>query len=503
MLTANHSHPQKALNLFNAALVTPTYYVFFTSSTIVTSAVLFQGFKGTPTSITTVIMGFLQICAGVVLLQLSKSAKDVPDAAVFKGDLDQVREVAEQEQPESEPKADALRGTAAIIRRLSVTRQKREAEEAKHIHEEKLKDQMEPIGENEIVEWDGLRRRKTVVGANAPGTPVIRRKTVHPPLGMSQFPDDYDPNEHEPDTPERSNEEHTTLFNRAKSLVQGKHGRNPSGGSGNFRSPMHPVALTEISVGPPKDGDTPIHPYGPGSFQEAQEHIYGVPANFIHGQDTSYKGAPSPAPSRSTLGPEVPPHTSRRQFSFQNVFHRPKTPNTASPDPAAAPLSGRPPPSRARSNTNEQKKAMKTATEEERLGLVKGDSHAMLIKPQHSHNDSPASDSYDRDIYHSPSDDDEEQQWQIPRAQQYPPHEQTRRPVPPPQMSYHSPPTSTTTRLPPQRNDSADNYATSRARFESNRSSPEMRNVVPGRRKDSDGTDRSAEPLAGGTGAFI
>lgn len=44
---------QKALNIFNAALVTPTYYVCFTSSTIVTSAILFRGFKGTPSSITT------------------------------------------------------------------------------------------------------------------------------------------------------------------------------------------------------------------------------------------------------------------------------------------------------------------------------------------------------------------------------------------------------------------------------------------------------------------
>jgi len=52
-----------------------------------------------------VVMGFLQICAGVVLLQLSKSAKNVPDAEVFRGDLDQVRTVAEQEEPESEPKA--------------------------------------------------------------------------------------------------------------------------------------------------------------------------------------------------------------------------------------------------------------------------------------------------------------------------------------------------------------------------------------------------------------
>ncbi|KAK4995552.1 hypothetical protein LTR60_007906, partial [Cryomyces antarcticus] len=54
----------KALNIFNAALVTPTYYVFFTSSTIVTSAFLFRGFKGTAASISTVVMGFLQICAG-------------------------------------------------------------------------------------------------------------------------------------------------------------------------------------------------------------------------------------------------------------------------------------------------------------------------------------------------------------------------------------------------------------------------------------------------------
>ena len=105
-------------------MVTPTYYVYFTSSTIITSAILFRGFKGTVTSIITVVMGFFVICAGVVLLQLSKSAKDVPDTAVFAGDLDQLRTIAEQEQPESEPKADAIRGAAAIVRRFSTARQK-------------------------------------------------------------------------------------------------------------------------------------------------------------------------------------------------------------------------------------------------------------------------------------------------------------------------------------------------------------------------------------------
>lgn len=60
-------------------------------------------------------MGFLQICAGVVLLQLSKSAKNVPDAEVFRGDLDQVRTVAEQEEPEYEPKAGKCRSYVLVM----------------------------------------------------------------------------------------------------------------------------------------------------------------------------------------------------------------------------------------------------------------------------------------------------------------------------------------------------------------------------------------------------
>lgn len=488
---------QKALNLFNAALVTPTYYVFFTSATIVTSAILFQGFKGTFLSITTVVMGFLQICAGVVLLQLSKSAKDVPDAAVFKGDLDQVREVAEQEQPETEPKADALRGTAALIRRISVTRQKMEAEEAKRLHDEKLKDQMEPIGENEVVEWDGLRRRKTVVGQANPSTPVVRRKTLHPPLGMSHFPD---PEDEEQQSPEHEQRDTTHFFqnvrNRAHTVLHPGQGPRNTSHEDDTRSPMHPVALTEIAVGPPKTGEGSR--YAAGSLEEAQAHIYGLSPRLIKAEDERYKDSASPAPS-NTLAPEPPPHTSRRQFSFQNVFHRPKTPNTQQPDSNNAPSPSRPP---VTARSNSEKKALKTATEEERLGLVKGDSHAMLIQSQHSHTDSSNSDPYDRDMYYtrSPSDDDEEDDWQIPRTQ-YPPYEQTRRPLAQAQPSSQSQPTSTT-RLPPiPRSDSLDSHGSKR-KDSGPRSSPELRNVVPGVRKDSDG-DRRAEPRAGGTGAFI
>ncbi|KAF9128085.1 hypothetical protein BGW39_005360 [Mortierella sp. 14UC] len=71
----------KALNLFNTAMVTPVYYVIFTSATLVASVILFQGFSASATSIMTVVMGFFVICAGVVLLQTSKR-HDAAAAAV-------------------------------------------------------------------------------------------------------------------------------------------------------------------------------------------------------------------------------------------------------------------------------------------------------------------------------------------------------------------------------------------------------------------------------------
>jgi len=62
----------KALNLFNTAMVTPVYYVTFTSLTIISSAILSQGFEAPPKSVVTVVLGFLVICSGIILLQYSK-----------------------------------------------------------------------------------------------------------------------------------------------------------------------------------------------------------------------------------------------------------------------------------------------------------------------------------------------------------------------------------------------------------------------------------------------
>lgn len=62
----------KALELFNTAAVTPTYYVLFTAATIVTSVILSKGLHASPVAIVTIVFGFLTICAGIALLQLSK-----------------------------------------------------------------------------------------------------------------------------------------------------------------------------------------------------------------------------------------------------------------------------------------------------------------------------------------------------------------------------------------------------------------------------------------------
>ncbi|KAJ1540346.1 hypothetical protein HK405_011403, partial [Cladochytrium tenue] len=59
----------KALELFSTNLVTPIYYVFFTSATISASAILFQGFNDAPAAqVASVLCGFVTIFVGVHLL---------------------------------------------------------------------------------------------------------------------------------------------------------------------------------------------------------------------------------------------------------------------------------------------------------------------------------------------------------------------------------------------------------------------------------------------------
>lgn len=306
---------QKALNIFNAAVVTPTYYVYFTSTTIITSAILFKGFKGTPTSIVTVVMGFLTICSGVVLLQLSKSAKDVPDAAVFNGDLDQIHTIAEQEQPETEPKADAIRGAAAIVRRISQVRQHMEARELQRLHDEKMAEAMTPISEDgpPQYEWDGLRRRRTMASSmrarsTTPMPVSPSPRSPHPPLGMSYFPTEEDDQLHS------AQQQGGILPNfiigsrgrpRAET-VRLTHNDGVHAEYAQAQSPMYPVPLTEIIV--------PIERKDDGA-ETPSALAHGLLAEGMEHRETRANDAQS-------LAPTPPPHSTKRQYSFQRVLRR-------------------------------------------------------------------------------------------------------------------------------------------------------------------------------------
>ncbi|KAJ5668868.1 hypothetical protein N7462_009938 [Penicillium macrosclerotiorum] len=354
----------KALNLFNAALVTPTYYVLFTSATIITSAILFRGFKATGVQIATVIMGFLQICSGVVLLQLSKSAKDVPDAAVFKGDLDQLREVATQEGPEYEPKADSIRGAASIIRRISTVRRTQEADEARRFVQEKQEDYLKPPSENEIIEWDGIRRRRTVIGAgptmsrpHTPRSPSIKQNL--PPLGMSRFPDHVDAEEHRPSTKQSGHSFLSDFRSRTSSMLhpgQWLH-LNDQDEKQPLSAKSAPPNMTETGNGEPVD--TEYHGAGHAGVEASLRPTGRERSDTPRSISWADK---KEEPDTQTLDP--PMQTARRQFSFNGMFNR----NKSDSNPSS--------PQRPVNSPRGILRHTRSGTEEERLGLVRGDTRA-------------------------------------------------------------------------------------------------------------------------------
>jgi len=282
------------------------------------------------------------------LLQLSKSAKDVPDAAVFKGDLDQVRTVAEQEEPEYEPRADTIRGGGAILRSLSKARSEKQLMEVKKLQEE----HMQPIGEGEVVEFDGLRRRKTVLDPSRPPTrsATVVQKTVHPPLGMSHFPED----ESDDDT-----SYHPGFFQRLRSRGKSTSSRT---------APVDLETLPPISTDGSSDKDSYTKALQTDTSYKPHETTIQF-GNLPH-PPHPYDQEPHP-PSDSLHPPLAPPHAAKRQFSFQNVFRKRS-------ESGASSITGRPV---SRSSRKASRDGKHEATEEERLGLVKGDSRILLPIP--------------------------------------------------------------------------------------------------------------------------
>ncbi|OLY82601.1 putative magnesium transporter NIPA4 [Smittium mucronatum] len=62
----------KALASFNTNVVTPIYYVMFTTLTIVANMILFNGFSGSPDAFVSILSGFFTLFIGVYLLNHSK-----------------------------------------------------------------------------------------------------------------------------------------------------------------------------------------------------------------------------------------------------------------------------------------------------------------------------------------------------------------------------------------------------------------------------------------------
>lgn len=319
-------------------MVTPTYYVYFTSTTIITSAVLFRGFKGTAIQIITVVFGFLTICSGVVLLQLSKSAKDVPDTAVFAGDLDQIQTIAEQEQPETEPKADALRGTAAILRRISNARSKMEHEEFKRLHEEKEMERLATVsedGQSQQFEWDGLRRRRTTMSStrSRPFTAPSPAQTPHPPLGRTRPLSDEELEELERErqmSPGVLSSIAGTIRRQRTRSILAHRPELPHQERLNNSESLHPVPLTQITV-PSQNYEGEVSAYGYGLPTDSHKTEYGGAASIssrTSDRHIHFTETPKPGGSATSLVPPTPPphgeehRSARRQFSFQNVFRR-------------------------------------------------------------------------------------------------------------------------------------------------------------------------------------
>ncbi|WWC64817.1 uncharacterized protein I303_107431 [Kwoniella dejecticola CBS 10117] len=123
----------KALELFNTSMVVPVYFCFFSSATLITSFILYQGLKASAVTLITMVLGFLVTCLGITLLQLSKVDPESLDKLDRKSTI--LMQAAKHQTEDAEkgqvtaaedPGMDALRGgfgaVGSIIRARSVSR---------------------------------------------------------------------------------------------------------------------------------------------------------------------------------------------------------------------------------------------------------------------------------------------------------------------------------------------------------------------------------------------
>jgi len=133
-----------ALALFNTAMVTPTYYVVFTFFSIVTTIVLYKGLQSSASQIITLVMGFLVICVGITILQLSKIDPTNLSTKLDRRSTLLLQAAREKTQPADEksltgledPGMDTLRGSfgafGSMIRARTVRRMSQNSRTSKH-----------------------------------------------------------------------------------------------------------------------------------------------------------------------------------------------------------------------------------------------------------------------------------------------------------------------------------------------------------------------------------
>ncbi|KAL0383979.1 UNVERIFIED_CONTAM: putative magnesium transporter NIPA6 [Sesamum radiatum] len=78
----------KALDTFNAAIVSPIYYVMFTTLTITASAIMFKDWSGQNlSSITSEICGFITVLTGTVILHMTREEEPAATTGIPKGTI--------------------------------------------------------------------------------------------------------------------------------------------------------------------------------------------------------------------------------------------------------------------------------------------------------------------------------------------------------------------------------------------------------------------------------
>ncbi|KAL2512430.1 putative magnesium transporter NIPA6 [Abeliophyllum distichum] len=78
----------KALDTFNAAIVSPIYYVMFTTLTIIASAIMFKDWSGQNTSsIISEICGFITVLSGTIILHVTREQEATTLPGIVQGTI--------------------------------------------------------------------------------------------------------------------------------------------------------------------------------------------------------------------------------------------------------------------------------------------------------------------------------------------------------------------------------------------------------------------------------